>query len=156
MADAVGVRMSVVIIATLGAVALASGIGADTLLSGSSAGACPSFYGGGVYCTQTMTVHHWCHEPAPCPYFGNSTTLLGYQFNVFPLVTPNGTPGLEVSALGANEPGSGVLLLSNPMGAAVTWTSADGLLLIVWPSPPPTWVSPLPDSTYVICGVAVV
>jgi len=154
MADPVSVRMSVVIIATVGAVALAAGFGSGAILSPSTANPCSSLYEGGVYCTQTMNVYHWCHEPAPCPYFGNSTTLLGYQFNVFPLITPNGTPGLEMSVLGPNEPGTGVLLLSNPIGAQVTWTSSDGLLLVVWPSPPPSWESPLPDSTHVICGVA--
>jgi hypothetical protein len=147
-------RTTFVILATVASVALASSIGAWSVMSAPSSGPCQWFYGGRLYCTQTLTVHGWCHVGTPCPYMGNSTVLLGYTFTVQPLITSNGTPGLSVSAYGLNELGTGHLLLSNPMGTPVAWTSSDGRLLVLWTNPLPSWENPMPDSATVICGVA--
>jgi len=154
MAVPLGARTSFVIVATVASLAFASGIGAWSIMNPSSAGPCQWFYGDHEYCTQTLTTRGWCQVGYPCPYMGNSTVLLGYTFNVQPLVDSNGTPGLEVGASGGGEYGTGHLLLANPTGAAVSWTSSDGKLLVLWPNPPPSWQRPIPDSATVICGVA--
>jgi hypothetical protein len=147
-------RATVVIAAIVAVLALASGFGAWSVRSGSTSGPCQSYYTGRLYCTQTLTTHGWCREPAPCPNLGNSTFLLGYTFTAFPLIDPNGTPGLSLSVLGPGGFGIGVLLLTHSFAAPVEWTSSDGLVLVIWPNPPPSWERPLPESTSVICGVA--
>jgi hypothetical protein len=154
MAVPLDVRTAFVIAATVAVVAFASGVGMWAVMSAPSVSPCQWFYGGGMYCTQTLTTRGWCHVGMPCPYMGNSTLLLGYTFNVQPLITENGTLGLSVGAYGPGEPGTGHLLLSNPMGTPVAWTSSDGRLLVLWPNPPASWESPMPESATVICGVA--
>jgi hypothetical protein len=108
-----------------------------------------------MYCIGTVTTQYWCHVPAPCPNFGNSTIVLGYTFHVWPMIFPNGTPALDVSVLGAGASGTGNLLLSNPMGTAVVWASSDGVFLAIWTNAPPSWESSPPDGANVMCGVVV-
>jgi hypothetical protein len=154
MPVSVGARSTFVIAATVVSVALASGLGAWSVQHSPAAGPCQMLFGGRTYCTETLTTRGWCPSGTPCPYMGNSTVLLGYTFNVQPLLAENGTPGLEVGAYGPGEPGTGHLLLSNSFGTEVMWTSTDGLLLVIWTNAPPSWQTPPPEAANALCGVA--
>jgi len=120
----------------------------------SASGSCQWILGGRAYCTQSLTLHHWCPSGTPCPDYWQTTVLLGDTFRFFPIVDRNGTAMLSVSVSEPNFTNYSFTLWAAPFGAPVGWIAPDGSALVNWPSPPVAWAAHLPNTTTVICGVA--
>jgi len=120
----------------------------------SASGPCQSILGGRVYCTQSMTLHHWCPSGTPCPDYRQTAVVLGDTFRFFPILDRNGTARLSVSVSEPNVTNYSFSLRASPFGAPVGWVAPDGSAMVSWPSPPVIWAAHAPMTTTVICGVA--
>jgi len=155
MANPVDAQAGAVIVAVVAAAAWGVGFGVSSWTAPPMP-VCAWGFEGNDYCVQSLTISGWCPAGYPCPFDGNSTTVLGYTFLVVGVMAENGTYWLSVSIRGAPGEGYGYgfQLFGDPYGVPVGWVSPDGRLMVSWPDPIPSWENGAQLNSTVICGAA--